>query len=42
MYLVSGIIDTREQDVLDAIGDTFQVLERREEKGWIAMALKMK
>ena len=42
VYLVSGIIDTREQDVLDAIGDTFQVLERREEKGWVAMALKMK
>ena len=42
VYLVSGIIDTREQDVLDAIGDTFQVLERREEKGWIAMALKLK
>lgn len=42
VYLISGIIDTREQDVLDAIGDTFQVLERREEKGWIAMALKLK
>ena len=42
VYLISGIIDTREQDVLDAIGDTFRVLERREEKGWIAMALKLK
>ncbi len=42
VYLISGIIDTREQDVLDAIGGTFQVLERREEKGWIAMALKLK
>ena len=42
VYLISGIIDSREQDVLDAIGDTFQVLERREEKGWIAMALKLK
>lgn len=42
VYLISGIIDTREQDVLDAIGATFQVLERREEKGWIAMALKLK
>ena len=30
------------RDVLDAIGGTFQVLERREEKGWIAMALKLK
>ena len=42
VYLISGIIDTRERDVLDAIGDTFQVLERREGKGWIAMALKLK
>ena len=42
VYLISGIIDTREQDVLDAIGDTFRVLERREEKGWIAMALQLK
>ena len=42
VYLISGIIDSREQDVLDAIGDTFQVLERREEKGWVAMALKLK
>ncbi|MFQ6829106.1 MAG: 50S ribosomal protein L11 methyltransferase [Acutalibacter sp.] len=25
-----------------AIQDTFQVLERREEKGWVAMALKLK
>ena len=41
-YIVSGIIDTREQDVLAAIQDTFQVIERREEKGWVAMALKLK
>ena len=41
-YIVSGIIDTREQDVLAASQDTFQVIERREEKGWVAMALKLK
>ena len=41
-YIVSGIIDTREQDVLNALEPTFQVLERREEKGWVAMALKLK
>jgi ribosomal protein L11 methyltransferase len=41
-YIVSGIIDTREQDVLNAIQETFQVIERREEKGWVAMALKLK
>lgn len=42
VYLISGIIDTREQDVLNAIEGTFEVLERREEKGWIAMALRLK
>ncbi len=42
VYIVSGIIDTREQDVLNAIGGDFEVVERREEKGWIAMALKKK
>lgn len=42
VYIVSGIIDTRERDVLDALRDTFEVIERREEKGWIAMALKEK
>lgn len=41
-YIVSGIIDTREEDVLAAIAPTFQVIERREEKGWVAMALKLK
>lgn len=40
VYIVSGIIDMREADVLNAIGDTFEVIERREEKGWVAMALK--
>ena len=36
------LVDTREQDVLNAIQETFQVIERREEKGWVAMALKLK
>lgn len=42
VYIVSGIIDMREQDVLLALTDTFSVIERREENGWIAMALKLK
>lgn len=40
VYIVSGIIDTREADVLEALRDRFEVIERREEKGWVAMALK--
>lgn len=42
VYLVSGIIDTREEDVLRSVSGTFQVLERREEKGWVAMALRQR
>lgn len=42
VYIVSGIIDSREADVLAALSDTFEVIERREEKGWVAMALKLK
>lgn len=40
VYIISGIIDSREQDVLEAIGGTFRIIERKEERGWVAMALK--
>ncbi|RKJ40327.1 50S ribosomal protein L11 methyltransferase [Acutalibacter sp. 1XD8-33] len=39
IYIISGIIDTREQDVLDALQDRFTVVSRKEDHGWIAMAL---
>ena len=42
VYIISGIIDIREADVLEAIEDRFTVIERREEKGWIAMACTLK
>ena len=42
IYIMSGIIDTREDDVLSAITDTFEIIERREEKGWVAMAAKLR
>ncbi len=42
IYIISGIIDQREEDVLNAIEKDFTVLERREEKGWVAMALGLK
>ena len=42
VYIMSGIIDTREEDVLAAITDTFEIIERREEKGWVAMAAKLR
>lgn len=40
VYIISGIIDTREQDVLEALAGKFTVIERKEERGWVAMALK--
>lgn len=40
VYIISGIIDTREQDVLDALAGKFTVVERKEDRGWVAMALK--
>lgn len=42
VYIISGIIDTREDDVLVEIKDRFEIIERREEGGWVAMALKQK
>ena len=42
VYLISGIIDTREQDVLSAVEKDFEILQRREEKGWVAIALRSK
>lgn len=40
VYLMSGIIDTREQDVLNALAGRFEVVARREERGWVALAAR--
>lgn len=42
VYIMSGIIDTREEDVLAAVANTFEIIERRVEKGWVAMAARLK
>ena len=42
VYIMSGIIDTREQDVLDAVNERFEIIERKEEKGWVALAARLK
>lgn len=43
VYITSGIIDTREQDVLDAFGQCgFEVKERYERGGWLCLVSKMK
>ena len=41
VYIMSGIIDTREQDVLTALDQCgFTVVERREHGGWLCMVCK--
>jgi ribosomal protein L11 methyltransferase len=40
LYLMSGIIDTREQEVLDNLKGKFEVLEIRRERGWTAIAAR--
>lgn len=44
VYIMSGIIDTREGDVLASLDENgFKVVERYEEKGWVALvAMKNK
>ncbi len=40
VYIISGIIDTREDDVLAALEGQYTIIERKEERGWVAMALR--
>lgn len=42
VYIMSGIIDTREDDVLACLADKFEIIDRKEEKGWVALAAKLK
>ncbi|MCI9575433.1 MAG: 50S ribosomal protein L11 methyltransferase [Clostridiales bacterium] len=42
VYIMSGIIDTREQDVLQALEKDFEIIDRRWEKGWVALAAQKK
>ncbi len=41
-YIMSGIIDTRVDDVLNAIEDTFEVTEKLLENGWCCLVAKIK
>ena len=43
VIITSGIIDTREQDVLDAFEKYgFEVIKRHTEKGWVCFECKAK
>lgn len=40
VLILSGIIDERERDVLAGLDGAFRVVGRKEEKGWVALAVK--
>lgn len=42
IYIMSGIIDVRENDVKTKLEDRFEIIEERAEGGWIALAAKLK
>lgn len=42
VYIISGIIDVRVDDVKTAIADRFDIIEEKIDGGWYAFALKLK
>ncbi len=42
VYIMSGIIDTRLEDVLTALPSTLEIIDRYEEKGWICLVARKK
>lgn len=42
VLILSGIIDEREQDVLNGLEESFTLIGRKEERGWVALAVKQK
>lgn len=40
VYILSGIIDEREQDVIESIPKNFKILEHKFNNGWVALKLK--
>lgn len=42
VYIMSGIIDTRGDEVVSAISDNFEIIHRIEENGWVCLAGKLK
>ncbi len=42
VYIMSGIIDTRGDEVQTAVSDEFEIIERIEDNGWVCLAAKLK
>ncbi|MBQ3417079.1 MAG: 50S ribosomal protein L11 methyltransferase [Ruminococcus sp.] len=42
VYIVSGIIDVRADDVKEAVSDRFTIIEEKTDGGWYAFAMKLR
>lgn len=42
VYIMSGIIDTRADEVEESLRADFEIIERHEDKGWVCLAAKAK
>lgn len=42
IYIISGIIDSREDDVVSSLKSNFNIIERKYNNGWIALAITVK
>lgn len=42
VYIMSGIIDTRADEVISAISPDFEIIEKYEDKGWVCLVAKAK
>lgn len=42
VYIVSGIIDSRADDVIRAVSDTFEIIDKHTLGGWYCFALKLR
>lgn len=39
VYIISGIIDSREDDVIKSLKSNFKIIDRKIENGWVALAI---
>ena len=42
VYIMSGIIDTRSEEVEAAVSENFEIIDKYEENGWVCLAAKKK
>lgn len=42
LYIMSGIIDTRANEVIESVSKKFDVIEKQEENGWVCLVARLK